>query len=693
MSNAIDFFEKDSLMTEGVDISDKSKEFNKSFDSNKNSKDGVFVNDNFSISNYNISRWLGVESQVAESVSVDSVMSNVKQMYNGKTLDNGENTLGLKKINGWKSDISSKTGYAAEVVSTCKENVVNEALGNGIETYRADDRPDLGFQKNDQYVDKIRINKKTNSVERIQTKFVGKDAESCYDKLKSKKFDKYITDGKVDKIEIPKDRYDGVKKCISDDKEKLSKQLESAIDRDDLKTKEKIEGRIDKVNKLDEMLEQSNTTYAEAKQAAKNGRYYSSKCMSDALVKKGFSDGVQQAKTAVIVTGALSTVDNINECMDGNISAEEAVKNIVIDTGTAGAGAFSVEFISSTTSEMMKQSSNELIKKIGSVSRGNTAAFMVSYGVEMHDTINDYANGTIDNKEFADEMGRGAARVSGSMVGSSIGSAVGPLGSYYGAQLGGEIGEISYDVSKEIVKNGVDVLEGETSIEEASNEIKAVTVEKTEDLIESIEETSDDYKKIADYVAEETGLNDKVSEVKDVVVKNADEIADNFENTAIEINTEVVEKTSEVKEEVKEKATEVKTIVEEKATEVKTTVEEKATEVKETVEEKVSEIQEEVKEKADNTIEKAKEYQQSTKELVSDTVNYVITSEAYVTAVDSCEGAIDSSAEQIGKLETKAKEYAGKAIEKAGDFGADAVKDVKAAISDFNIKNSLPFKI
>ena len=51
------------------------------------------------------------------------------------------------------------------------------------------------------------------------------------------------------------------------------------------------------------------------------------------------------------------------------------------------------------------------------------------------------------------------------------------------------------------------------------------------------------------------------------------------------------------------------------------------------------------------------------------TVNYVITSEAYATAVEVYDGALDASAEELNKLKDKAKGYATTAIDKAGDFG------------------------
>ena len=79
--------------------------------------------------------------------------------------------------------------------------------------------------------------------------------------------------------------------------------------------------------------------------------------------------------------------------------------------------------------------------------------------------------------------------------------------------------------------------------------------------------------------------------------------------------------------------------------------------------------------------------------MVSKTVKYAVTTEAYATAVKKYGDTIDKGTEQIEKLESKAKEYADQVVEKAGDFGQDAVKDVKAAINSFNVKNAIPFKI
>ena len=86
-------------------------------------------------------------------------------MYHGIELENGGKTLGLEDISKLEckhpdymaQNIKQHAGYAAEVISTTKENLAAKLEGSGIQTYRADDRPDL-YAKNDQYVDKIRVN-------------------------------------------------------------------------------------------------------------------------------------------------------------------------------------------------------------------------------------------------------------------------------------------------------------------------------------------------------------------------------------------------------------------------------------------------------------------------------------------------------------------------------------------------------
>ena len=106
-------------------------------------------------------------------------------MLDGGKDTNGNSTWGLKTISDKfnihrdYADINTKqqAGFCAEIVSTAKENMLSKLKGTGEVTYRADDRPDL-FHRNDQFVDKIRVDADGNVIERIQTKFVGSDGKS-----------------------------------------------------------------------------------------------------------------------------------------------------------------------------------------------------------------------------------------------------------------------------------------------------------------------------------------------------------------------------------------------------------------------------------------------------------------------------------------------------------------------------------
>ena len=127
-----------------------------------------------------IAVFTGIENATVLQALRPSLLEQAQIMLDGFIDCNGNQTLGLNELSGWKRSVEyweqntrQQAGYAAEIVSTAKENILAKAEGSGITTFRADDRPDLGFSKNDPYVDKIRVNAAGEIVDRIQTKFVG----------------------------------------------------------------------------------------------------------------------------------------------------------------------------------------------------------------------------------------------------------------------------------------------------------------------------------------------------------------------------------------------------------------------------------------------------------------------------------------------------------------------------------------
>lgn len=425
-----DMLEANSLDNVVSGFKEKMQTMHKNFDSSVKPENNAYSN----VSEYvdrNVAHWIGREVPNAESLR-PTVLESAKQMYNGTELSDGTTSLGLKEISKWKKNpdyydqnVKQQSGFSAEVIGTTKENIAATSDGSGIRTYRADDRPDL-YKKNDQYVDKIRVNESTGEViEKIQVKFVGKDAESCYKKLTSKGFDKYFDDGQVDKMEIPNDYYDGVKEINAQKLVKLEDQLQKVTEKGDIEAIQKKEYQIERCKKIDNMLEKSTVTSDEAIEATKHPERYTAKLFAADTFAESHKAGMDSAAVAVTITAAVSTVDNVSKVFDGEITAQEAFVDVAKDTAAAGGIAYATAFVSTAASQAMSASSHQLIKSLGNA---GVPAAVISVGVQSYDSVVDYATGVIDGKQLAYDLGENVSQVAGGMVGSAIaGAAVGSI--------------------------------------------------------------------------------------------------------------------------------------------------------------------------------------------------------------------------------------------------------------------------
>ena len=462
----------------------------------------------------NIARWLGTDTIVSET-DLGPVRANImdiaKQMYDGVDLGNGRRTLGLREIHNWKvhpnytnQNWRQHAGFGAEVAGSIKENLQARLNGTGITTYRADDRPDL-FSKNDQYVDKIRVNNAGEIVDRVQVKFVGKDAADCLSKLASKKFDKFFSDGKVDKMEIPKDYYDSIKELIPKRISKLEQQLQHVKEYGDAETIQKIEARISKYGKIDQMLEKSTVSSDEALEAVKRPRRYTAKLFAKDAFAESHKAGTEGAAFAATITTAVSTVDNIIRVFEGEITAQEAFVDVAKDTVIAGGLEYGTEFVSTAVSQLMADSSHQLLKSLGN---SQIPATIISFAVDSFDSIIDYANGAIDGMQLTYDLGENAVQIAGTVAGTAVAGAV--LGSvvpgagtavgYTAGLVGGMIGcAVASEAYVSAVKFGVesaDVLAGKA--EEMANYAVDIAGEMSPEQAAAIAASINEYAAVND---------------------------------------------------------------------------------------------------------------------------------------------------------------------------------------------------
>ena len=507
----IDTIEATGFNAENLDLSNL-KKINKSFETNLEPVDGSFQKIDVAVDN-NLKRILEIDSLLEVTSLHPTIMDATKEMLYGIER-NGFKTMGLNDLSKWKLDSTSEyyyqnlrqqSGYAAEILSTYKENLLAKLNGSELITYRADDLPDK-FPRNDQYVDKVRINSNGEIIERIQTKFIGKDGKEWLTKMMSKKFEKYLDGEHVDKLECPKDYYDDIKASILERRDGLFKQLERNVTDGKTDVVEKIQYKINKLNRIDEMLEQSNTTSGEAMFARLHPKSVAVKIFATETTKLSNNEGLKSGAFAAGITFVVSTVDNVSAYLDGEISADKIVKEIVKETGAAGILGYGTQFISTAVSQTMRASSSQLIRSVGG---SCLPASVVSFVVESYDSISEFAQGEIAGNELAYDLGENAtaiaAGIKGAAVGTSVGTKIGalvgmvagPVGTAVGATVGGVTGSLIGGVV------GCAVL----------SEVYATAMEYGADHVEQI---ADKVKEFANKTVELAGkeIPDKVDSIK-----------------------------------------------------------------------------------------------------------------------------------------------------------------------------------
>lgn len=459
----------------------------------------------------NVANWLGTNQ--IDKIQKDDVLSLTSKMYKGYQIDKENHALGLKKLSEYKlnkdpqfrrTNILQQSGFAAEIISTNKENLMNKIEGNSIRVSRADDLPEM-FVKNDPFVDKVRIDTRTNEVvDRIQTKFVGSNANECFKQLNSPRYEKYLTSEAVTKIEVPKDYFDEIKNIHIPNKiAKLKNQLLKFEVEGNVEKINSISDKINRLNLLDQKLEKSLVSRSEAIFARKHpklyvGSFYSKGAGSRLLTnleKTLENKKINSAFATGAITASIETVDGIKNVVDGKLTVKEAVEKVAVNSGVSTLLSVGEQVVSDSVSLKMANSSYKLISSSGNL---GIPAVVISTVVTSYDSIMEYCGGKIDGKQLVYDLGENSSGALGGVAGSGLsgaalgsivpgagnvaGFAVGALGGMVGCavssgayktavELGGQGAEVLVDKSKEFAQNTIDLVS--KNMPEKVNDIKS----------------------------------------------------------------------------------------------------------------------------------------------------------------------------------------------------------------------------
>ncbi|MFP6026748.1 hypothetical protein ACLF8Y_05750 [Helicobacter pylori] len=342
-------------------------------------------------------------------------------------------------------NIHQQAGYSAEIKEQAHVNAHNILAKKGERVWQYDDLSSrqkaqvkklfVNYatpSKNHELVDYISVDEKGNVIPgtAVQSKFVGRNGEECFEKFLSKDYEKYLENGV--KMKVPKDFSGGFQKEANI----KIKSLESQI------AKQKSFGNFQKANILERRLQKCKTikantrpasiTKAESIEARLNPNLSTAKDVTSV----SHQAGMNVAQTGALIGGGVSAITNIYECIANGKDPMKALKHTLVATAKGGALSYGSAFASSSLGGLMQSSANKIIQSLG---KGSIPTIIVSVVATNATILGRYISGKIDGTELLKRLGKANATLisSGSMA--VAGQALIPI-PVVGALIGGLVG-------------------------------------------------------------------------------------------------------------------------------------------------------------------------------------------------------------------------------------------------------------
>ncbi len=252
-------------------------------------------------------------------------------------------------------NINQQAGFSAELKEQAHTNAQNILMENkerlvqydnlSVDQKKAQIRerfPDYATpNKNHELVDYVRVDEKGNVISNTltQSKFVGRNGAECFEKFLSKGYEKYLKNGV--KMEIPKDFFGDFQK----ESNIKIKSLESQI------AKQKSFGDFQKAAKLEEKLQKCKTIKANTRSAsitkeeAIYARNHPTLSTAKDMASHSHQAGMNAMQTGALISGGVSLVTNIYECLANGKDPKKAIEHTAIAALKGGALSYGSAFL------------------------------------------------------------------------------------------------------------------------------------------------------------------------------------------------------------------------------------------------------------------------------------------------------------------------------------------------------------
>ncbi len=364
--------------------------------------------------NSNIANAAIVGAVSEESVLYASANKEYLAILDDKTLGRTLEGISEYKVNPKYQyrNINQQAGFSAELKEQAHANAQNILMENGERLVQYDNLsvdqkaqikklfPNYATpSKNHEIVDYVRVDRKGNVISNTltQSKFVGKDGAECFEKFLSKDYEKYLKNGV--KMEIPKDFFGDFQKEANIKIKSLESQIAKQKSFGDFQKAAKLEEKLQKCKIIKANTRSASITKKEAIEARLNPKLSTAKDVTNL----SHQAGMNALGVGALVSGGVSLITNLWECVTKGKDPKEALKHTAIATLKGGSYSYGVAFSSSLLGGVMQNSANKVIQSVG---KSSAPAMIVGACVANFTIFGRYLSGKIDEVELCKQLGR-----------------------------------------------------------------------------------------------------------------------------------------------------------------------------------------------------------------------------------------------------------------------------------------------
>lgn len=344
----------------------------------------------------------------------------------------------LLRVAGYKinpdyveENIKVQAGFSAEIAGVSRKNAEAIINRDGHRFFRSEDLPEYG--KNHAVVDIVELMDNT-TLSVSQMKFVSNSNEllkkiACGEGGGKKDLSRYLS---VDKLEVPSEQVEEMKRICRAEAMELRKQAEGARQAGKIEVAKRLERQAGNYKKMESKITDSGLSTEQAIAYRLEPRWETAKDIAGISHRAG----IEGAAFGAAIGGSISVITNIIAVNSGNKEFGDALSDTVKETLLSAGVGYGTAFAGTAAKTFMQQSTSASMRAL---SKTGLPAAIITLCISTSKVIKSYAKGEIDETQLVHEMGLTTTGMLSASMFTMLGQIAVPV-PVLGGMIGGMIG-------------------------------------------------------------------------------------------------------------------------------------------------------------------------------------------------------------------------------------------------------------